>query len=277
MKYIPKDITGQRFGKLVAICNTNEKTKKGNYKWMCQCDCGNTSIVSIENLRNSGGTRSCGCERGAPSAIPIQEYEEQKSFELSAHTEKWVYVRCYDRSKSKHIIKCVCCGTEKISYSFGNISECTVCQKEKEKQKKEMRKYKVCVQCGKDFYATRSTALYCCERCASSAYKERNIDKVRERRKTRKRLREAKATANGRVDYSITITRLIERDDHVCQLCGRLVDETDYVYINDAFVAGNNYPSIDHIKPLSKGGTHQWNNVQLAHRLCNSLKNNKEN
>ena len=40
-------------------------------------------------------------------------------------------------------------------------------------------------------------------------------------------------------------------------------------------IAGDNYPSIDHIIPISKGGTHQWNNVQLAHRKCNRMKSNK--
>ena len=35
------------------------------------------------------------------------------------------------------------------------------------------------------------------------------------------------------------------------------------------------YPTIDHIIPLSKGGTHTWNNVQLAHMCCNAGKCDK--
>ena len=35
------------------------------------------------------------------------------------------------------------------------------------------------------------------------------------------------------------------------------------------------YPTVDHIVPLSKGGTHTWNNVQLAHMACNSGKCDK--
>jgi len=30
--------------------------------------------------------------------------------------------------------------------------------------------------------------------------------------------------------------------------------------------------SIDHIIPLSRGGTHEPDNVQLAHFICNSIK-----
>ena len=44
---------------------------------------------------------------------------------------------------------------------------------------------------------------------------------------------------------------------------------------NNSFIAGNDYPSIDHIIPISKGGQHTWDNVQLAHMICNSIKNNK--
>ena len=36
-----KDLTGQRFGKLVVLSRAeNDKTK--HTRWLCQCDCGNT-------------------------------------------------------------------------------------------------------------------------------------------------------------------------------------------------------------------------------------------
>lgn len=59
------DLTGQRFGKLVALrMLTDEEAEgrpKANKYWKCQCDCGNTHIVSTSNLRSKSGTRSCGC------------------------------------------------------------------------------------------------------------------------------------------------------------------------------------------------------------------------
>ena len=52
-------ITGQRFGRLVAIQPTSKRC--GNsIVWKCLCDCGNTAFVSSNNLR-SGKTKSCGC------------------------------------------------------------------------------------------------------------------------------------------------------------------------------------------------------------------------
>lgn len=52
------DISGQRFGRLVAIKSTSDE--KGRFMWKCRCDCGNTHLVKSVNLRR-GTTRSCGC------------------------------------------------------------------------------------------------------------------------------------------------------------------------------------------------------------------------
>lgn len=54
-----RDITNQRFGKLVAL-HPDNTSQNSRQKWICQCDCGNLSSVSISNLRN-GHTQSCGC------------------------------------------------------------------------------------------------------------------------------------------------------------------------------------------------------------------------
>ena len=53
-----KDITGQRYGRLVALFVSHKK----NYRtyWMCKCDCGNEKAVAISQL-TSGKTKSCGC------------------------------------------------------------------------------------------------------------------------------------------------------------------------------------------------------------------------
>jgi len=54
-----KDITGQRFGRLVAL-RPNGKANDGATRWLCQCDCGASHTIRIDHLRN-GKTRSCGC------------------------------------------------------------------------------------------------------------------------------------------------------------------------------------------------------------------------
>ena len=53
------DLKGKRFGKLTAIKRA-ENSKQNTAKWLCKCDCGNTTIVSATYLAN-GHTKSCGC------------------------------------------------------------------------------------------------------------------------------------------------------------------------------------------------------------------------
>lgn len=55
------DITGQRFGHLVAleVINRGEKTTK----WRCRCDCGKFTVQASQAIRE-GHVKSCGCRRG---------------------------------------------------------------------------------------------------------------------------------------------------------------------------------------------------------------------
>lgn len=63
-------------------------------------------------------------------------------------------------------------------------------------------------------------------------------------------------------EIGITLPKLFKRDNGVCQICGMIC------YFSNDYCA-DLYPTIDHIVPISKGGSHTWNNVQLAHRICN--------
>lgn len=53
------DLTGQKFGKLVAL--KKAESRNGHTYWLCQCDCGNTKEIQTAHL-TSGATTSCGCE-----------------------------------------------------------------------------------------------------------------------------------------------------------------------------------------------------------------------
>lgn len=56
-----KDLTGQRFGKLIVLGPSDERAN-GFMVWECQCDCGNSKRVPTPNL-TGGRTKSCGCSR----------------------------------------------------------------------------------------------------------------------------------------------------------------------------------------------------------------------
>jgi 5-methylcytosine-specific restriction endonuclease McrA len=63
-------------------------------------------------------------------------------------------------------------------------------------------------------------------------------------------------------------TEVYERDQWTCQLCRELVARTEVVPHPQA-------PTIDHVVPLARGGTHEPANVQLAHFHCNSIKSDR--
>ena len=55
------DITGMRFGRLVAVRSLG-KCRNFQLYWECRCDCGKVVAVNKKNLVH-GHTRSCGCLR----------------------------------------------------------------------------------------------------------------------------------------------------------------------------------------------------------------------
>lgn len=57
-----QDVTGHRFGRLVAVRPTEKRDYKGSVIWLCKCDCGNTTEVSLDGLRQ-GNYTSCGCKK----------------------------------------------------------------------------------------------------------------------------------------------------------------------------------------------------------------------
>jgi len=72
-----KDITGKRFGRLVAI-QPEEKRKHSYAVWVCKCDCGNLTSVTSGNL-SSGNTRSCGCYHAEKVAKMLSERRGPKN------------------------------------------------------------------------------------------------------------------------------------------------------------------------------------------------------
>lgn len=67
MSNYPKDLSGERFGRLTAIKTTPEpeglkeiKSKRRTF-WLCICDCGKEKLVGRNSLTAKSGTKSCGC------------------------------------------------------------------------------------------------------------------------------------------------------------------------------------------------------------------------
>ena len=54
-----KDLTGLRFNRLTVLTKSNNRSKDGHVKWICQCDCGNICEIEGRYLTSERST-SCG-------------------------------------------------------------------------------------------------------------------------------------------------------------------------------------------------------------------------
>ena len=189
------------------------------------------------------------------------------------------YLEGYKNCETPLKIKCVKCGTTKTVTGHWlkrkNYLICEECERREAERKRQLKrkamklketKYEqreplllICAECGEPFFEFKKKP-YCSKECTR---KHNNRTHWNNRRATEKKVL---------VDKDISLERLIKRDNNVCYLCGNECNCNDYVMQGDTFIAGNYYPSIDHVQPLAKGGLHSWNNVRLAHRICNSRK-----
>lgn len=110
---------------------------------------------------------------------------------------------------------------------------------------------------------------------ASRRWRENNPERAREislssyKKNYHKRKPAIKAHRNKRRAWAkgaqqtevIHLSVLADRDQWICHLCGNIVLKETW--------------SMDHLIPLSKGGDHTYENVKLAHRLCNIRRGNK--
>lgn len=139
-------------------------------------------------------------------------------------------------------------------------------ERDKRKRKAEINKIRnakqmrlvVCASCGEMFTTWSAVKVYCSNECCKRANMSTQGSDDR-------------LNKSNIIDKDITLDKLFIRDKGICQICGGRCDYNDYRYNeNGVFIAGEKYPSKDHIVELCSGGKHSWENVRLAHRSCNS-------
>ncbi len=92
-----------------------------------------------------------------------------------------------------------------------------------------------------------------------------NPEKVKEaghRTQSMRRARILGAPEIERIERKIVFAR----DNYICQICKEPTQPNG---------EDGDRPSVDHIIPLSRGGSHTYANVQTAHLSCNRYKHNK--
>lgn len=92
------DLTGRKFGRLTVI-KEDGRSKYGQVKWLCKCDCGTLCTVLGCKLR-IGETQSCGCYRREATGQMFRKYS---SVEKRLYTIwKKMRSRCYTKSDPKY-------------------------------------------------------------------------------------------------------------------------------------------------------------------------------
>jgi len=110
------DMTGQRFVRLLVLERHPENDPWGQTRWVCKCDCGNTTIVTRRNLVRKEVARrivSCGCYD--------REYNNKHNYRKSPERNlpRGVY---YIRDDKFRASITVGCKTQHIGY-FGTVEE----------------------------------------------------------------------------------------------------------------------------------------------------------
>lgn len=117
-----------------------------------------------------------------------------------------------------------------------------------------------CIVCGVLFTRLYGHPYLCCsDACVNQRTKE---EKAKHKAKRR--------AAIYTDDYElINPIDIFKRDNWTCQGCGFYTPSRLRGSINDYA------PELDHIVPLSKGGSHTWDNLQCLCRACNQIKSDK--
>jgi len=116
-----------------------------------------------------------------------------------------------------------------------------------------------CVNCGDWFNKVingRKVKNKYCQQCKADKVKVDRYNRKQERRKKERGQRIVKEEVYKRFSY-------------ICLHCG----VNTYGVVRGINLP--NEPTIDHVIPISKGGKHEYSNLQLLCRSCNSKKGNK--
>ena len=239
---------------------------------------------TVKGYCNKAGVRA-GYAKGGPIKS-VQQREADAVDLIESAWMQWEYVDGFDGSASRVKLRCRKCGHicewSMISLRhYGCKKICPVCGKvmvrdvlniptymrsweadEKERlktnqgRKKNEYKRHRCPICEK----MTTNKIYCSIDCSRKA--DNAAHDLKKRMFAKSKI----------VDKDITLQKLYLRDKGICWICGMMCDYSDYRRTEKAFIAGNLYPSIDHVIPRCEGGEHSWKNIRLAHRKCNTAR-----
>lgn len=136
-----------------------------------------------------------------------------------------------------------------------------------------------CAECSRSF-SSRTKRATCGKECQRKQTSKQVSARIQQRYRIDPAFRDrviAKAHARradklGLGSKTVLLSYLIKRDRGLCQIPACVFKSRKVAPLGSK---GPRKPSIDHIVPLNKGGTHELSNVQLGHARCNSTKQDR--
>jgi hypothetical protein len=204
-------------------------------------DCG-LDISELHGLRKR-------CESCAPRKVderrryirrPKVEWSCEacgSNFETHMRTRRWCSDACRQTTRMRPCS--VCAKPVHVSRTSAAVQTCLDCRRSKAAAARPTLEVWSCAQCGRE-----------CQRTPTKGQRPRYCSGCR----TRDWIAPARRLA------------LYERDMWTCWLCEEPVD--------GALIGTRSpwRPSLDHVTPRSKGGSHDDDNLRLAHQWCNSVR-----
>lgn len=226
----------------------------------------------IDKLRESGFDYLGGYEN-RKSKVYIQCYSCGAIFRRVPQYWSFECPECNDSALKRYERKQIQRRYERVKKIVRSRKEARSWQRQQDQEYHRLYDARICAWCNKIFtireYEEKEgkSNVQCLSHCSKEcrrSHERHNLKNSKTDRHHRER-----ALRNG-VDYvpGITLRKLVQKNGLTCALCGGKCNWKDKRYGD----CGPKYPSIDHIIPLSKGGAHTWENVQVAHFECNSNK-----
>lgn len=200
------------------------------------------------------------------------------------------YVSGYTNKENNILVRCTVCGGEferTYHHLTTRLNNCPCCvererlqlkeARDADKERKRKEREAKAIERKAEEERKRAERKHPCPVCGEATFRNKycSVDCAKKADNKRRDFNRRVKLKSAMVDKDITVEGLYRRDGGTCYLCGRKCNFEDYTVKDGAFIAGDWYPSIDHVIPLAKGGLHSWDNVMLAHHRCNSEKRDK--
>ncbi|KKM86040.1 hypothetical protein LCGC14_1283040 [marine sediment metagenome] len=305
-----KNFTGQKFGKLLVVAYTYSKF--GNAYWLCECDCGNKKVIPGRNL-NNGHTKSCGCllkehytqcfgknnsnwKGDAVGYFALQNwinrnYPRQGICSTCGKRANTGYVNIngeYKRDITDFIELCMSChkiyDLNKIK-SYEDMKDLVI----------QRKKSKICTKCGeqksiKDFNwqnKSKGRRKAWCKNCINELSKKWHQKNQERYKNYQKQYKKDNSEYRKECDKQYRMNNPDKINANTAKRRALKLNQTPLnvnmleilqiysicSYMNSISI--NCKWHVDHIHPLSKGGPHHQDNLQILDSIVNMRKGSK--